>query len=191
MAADREVSPWNIANILTMLRILMVPVFGWLFLQDGAAMRIAAAVLFIVAALTDKLDGHLARTRGLITDLGKILDPIADKALVIAALFLLSGDGLVPWWVTLVIIVRELGITVLRFFMIRRQVMAASTGGKLKATLQMVFIVGMLVPWDALLPAVLAGVLSGAALALMYLAVAVTVWTGAQYVRDAIRISQQ
>ena len=70
MAADREVSPWNIANILTMLRILMVPVFGWLFLQDGAAMRIAAAVLFIVAALTDKLDGHLARTRGLITDLG-------------------------------------------------------------------------------------------------------------------------
>ena len=96
-----------------------------------------------------------------------------------------------PWWVTLVIIVRELGITVLRFFMIRRQVMAASTGGKLKATLQMVFIVGMLVPWDALLPAVLAGVLSGAALALMYLAVAVTVWTGAQYVRDAIRISQQ
>ncbi|NCD20778.1 MAG: CDP-diacylglycerol--glycerol-3-phosphate 3-phosphatidyltransferase, partial [Actinobacteria bacterium] len=135
-----------------MLRILMVPVFAWLFLQDGTVMRVAATAVFVAAALTDKLDGHLARSRGLITDLGKILDPIADKALVIAALVLLSMDGLVPWWVTLVIIVRELGITVLRFFMIRREVMAASRGGKLKATLQMVFIVGMLVPWSALLP---------------------------------------
>lgn len=190
MAADREVSPWNIANVLTVLRILMVPVFMWLFLQDGTAMRLWAAAVFVVAALTDKLDGHLARTRGLITNLGKILDPIADKALVIAALVVLSVDGLVPWWVTVVIIVRELGITVMRFFMIRRQVMAASRGGKLKATLQMVFIVGMLVPWDAFLPGTLATLLSITAIVLMYLAVAVTLWTGAQYVVDAVRISR-
>lgn len=183
-------SPWNIANVLTVLRILMVPVFMWLFLQDGTAMRLWAAAVFVVAALTDKLDGHLARTRGLITNLGKILDPIADKALVIAALVVLSVDGLVPWWVTVVIIVRELGITVMRFFMIRRQVMAASRGGKLKATLQMVFIVGMLVPWDAFLPGTLATLLSITAIVLMYLAVAVTLWTGAQYVVDAVRISR-
>lgn len=190
MAADREVSPWNIANILTGLRILMVPVFMWLFLQDGTTMRVWAAIVFVVAALTDKLDGHLARTRGLITDLGKILDPIADKALVIAALVVLSLDGLVPWWVTVVVIVRELGITVVRFFMIRRQVMAASSGGKLKATLQMVFIVGMLVPWDALLPGTPAALLSITAIVLMYLAVAVTLWTGGQYIVDAVRISR-
>ncbi|MDX5318613.1 MAG: CDP-diacylglycerol--glycerol-3-phosphate 3-phosphatidyltransferase [Actinomycetes bacterium] len=190
MATDREVSPWNIANVLTMLRILMVPVFAWLFLQDGTVMRVAATAVFVAAALTDKLDGHLARSRGLITDLGKILDPIADKALVIAALVLLSLDGLVPWWVTLVIIVRELGITVLRFFMIRREVMAASRGGKLKATLQMVFIVGMLVPWSALLPSGPAAFFVYATIVLMYLAAAVTVWTGVEYVLAAARISR-
>ncbi len=190
MATDREVSPWNIANVLTMLRILMVPVFAWLFLQDGTVMRLAATAVFVAAALTDKLDGHLARSRGLITDLGKILDPIADKALVIAALVLLSMDGLVPWWVTLVIIVRELGITVLRFFMIRREVMAASRGGKLKATLQMVFIVGMLVPWSALLPSGPAAFFVYATIVLMYLAAAVTVWTGVEYVVAAARISR-
>lgn len=190
MATDREVSPWNIANVLTMLRILMVPVFAWLFLQDGTVMRVAATAVFVAAALTDKLDGHLARSRGLITDLGKILDPIADKALVIAALVLLSMDGLVPWWVTLVIIVRELGITVLRFFMIRREVMAASRGGKLKATLQMVFIVGMLVPWSALLPSAPAAFFVYATIVLMYLAAAVTVWTGVEYVLAAARISR-
>lgn len=190
MATDREVSPWNIANVLTMLRILMVPVFAWLFLQDGTVMRVAATAVFVAAALTDKLDGHLARSRGLITDLGKILDPIADKALVIAALVLLSLDGLVPWWVTLVIIVRELGITVLRFFMIRREVMAASRGGKLKATLQMVFIVGMLVPWSALLPSGPAAFFVYATIVLMYLAAAVTVWTGVEYVLAAARINR-
>ena len=191
MGPDREVSRWNIANLLTMLRILMVPVFMWMFLQEGTAMRVGATAVFILAALTDKLGGHLARSRGLITNLGKILDPIADKALVIAALLLLSVDGLVPWWVTIVIIVRELGITVLRFFMIRREVMAASRGGKLKATLQMVFIVGMLVPWHALLPGMLATFLSVTATVLMYLAVAVTVWTGVQYMLDAVRISRE
>ncbi|MGM0385868.1 MAG: CDP-diacylglycerol--glycerol-3-phosphate 3-phosphatidyltransferase [Actinomycetota bacterium] len=191
MATDREVSPWNIANILTVLRILMIPVFAWLFLQDGTAMRVLATVVFVAAALTDKLDGHLARSRGLITDLGKILDPIADKALVIAALVLLSLDSLVPWWVTVVIIVRELGITALRFFMIRRQVMAASRGGKLKATLQMVFIIGMLIPWVALLPSALASFFVYTTIVLMYLSVLATVWTGAEYLFDAARISRE
>nr|NLD40064.1 CDP-diacylglycerol--glycerol-3-phosphate 3-phosphatidyltransferase [Actinomycetales bacterium] len=115
-----------------MTRILMVPVFVWLFLLDGTSWRLVAAGVFLVAALTDRLDGYLARSRGLITDLGKLLDPIADKALVISALLLLSWDGLVPWWVTVLILVRELGITLLRMVMRRRAVMAASQGGKLK-----------------------------------------------------------
>ena len=192
MAADREVtvSPWNIANAITVLRILMVPLFIWIFLMDGTAARLWAAVIFVVAALTDRLDGYLARSRGLITNLGKILDPIADKSLVVAALVLLSMDGLVPWWVTILIIVRELGITILRFFMIRRAVMAASKGGKIKTTLQMVFIVGMLVPWTAILPGALAAFFVYTTIVVMYLAVAVTVVTGLQYVLDAQRIAR-
>ncbi|NLI19530.1 MAG: CDP-diacylglycerol--glycerol-3-phosphate 3-phosphatidyltransferase, partial [Actinomycetales bacterium] len=142
------------------------------------------------AALTDRVDGHLARSRGLITDLGKILDPIADKSLVVAALVLLSMDGLVPWWVTVAIIVRELGITVMRFFMIRRAVMAASKGGKVKTTLQMVFIVGMLIPWHALLPTPASTFFEITTIVVMYLALAWTLVTGAQYVLDARRIAR-
>lgn len=198
MAADREVNVplWNIANILTMTRVLMIPVFVWLCLQQGWLSQLLAAAVFVLAAITDRIDGHLARTRGLITNFGKILDPIADKALVISALLLLSipgvvtPEGPVPWWVTVVIIARELGITVLRFFMIRREVMAASKGGKIKTTLQIIFLVGMLTPWDAFLPGALATFLMVASVVLMYLAVLVTVWTGLQYVVDAWRISR-
>lgn len=189
MAADGTVSPWNIANAVTVLRIAMVPVFIWVFLMEGTAARVWATVIFVVAALTDRVDGYLARSRGLITNLGKILDPIADKSLVVGALVLLSADGLVPWWVTLVIIVRELGITVLRFFMIRSAVMAASKGGKVKTTLQMAFIVGMLIPWDALLPAPASTFFQVTTIVIMYLAVAWTLVTGAQYVLDARRIA--
>ena len=181
---------WNIANILTMLRIAMVPVFAYLLLQDTTATRLWATVVFLLAAATDKLDGSLARKHGLVTNFGKIADPIADKALVITALVLLSMDGSLGWWVTIVIIVRELGITVLRFFMIRRAVMAASKGGKLKTTLQIVFITMLLVPWSDFLPNGVADGINVLTIFVVLVTVAITVITGLDYVVQAIRISR-
>ncbi|GAA1623828.1 CDP-diacylglycerol--glycerol-3-phosphate 3-phosphatidyltransferase [Georgenia ruanii] len=185
-----DVPLWNIANVLTMVRIVMVPLFAVLLLQGTTATRLWAAVVFALAALTDKLDGHLARSRGLVTNFGKLADPIADKALVLTALVLLSLDGSLPWWVTIVIIVRELGITVLRFFMKRRAVMAASKGGKLKTTLQVAFILLLLLPWAALVPTGVADVINVVTEVLVYLTVAVTVLTGLDYVAQAVRIAR-
>ncbi|MDO5495379.1 MAG: CDP-diacylglycerol--glycerol-3-phosphate 3-phosphatidyltransferase [bacterium] len=193
MAVDRPVAPvptLNIANIITFIRILLVPVFVWFFLMGGTGWRLAAAGVFLLAALTDRLDGYLARSRGLITDLGKLMDPIADKALVISALALLTWDGLVPWWVTALILIREFGITFMRMGMRRRAVMAASQGGKLKTVLQMMFLTGMLVPWHGFLPAGAADVLLVICQVLMYLALAVTLVTGLMYVRDAVVLSR-
>ncbi|PYF99871.1 CDP-diacylglycerol--glycerol-3-phosphate 3-phosphatidyltransferase [Georgenia satyanarayanai] len=181
---------WNLANVLTMVRVALVPVFAVLMLGDSTATRIAATVVFLAAAATDKLDGHIARSRGLVTNFGKIADPIADKALVISALLLLWAEGTIPWWVPVVIIVRELGITALRFVMVRRAVMAASNGGKLKTVLQIVFITAYLVPWESLLPQAAADVVLVCAWWVMLLAVLVTVVTGLDYVVRAVRIAQ-
>ena len=138
-AAQSEQAPLlNIANVLTVLRLLLVPVFIWLALLPGDRARLAAVVVFVVAAFTDRLDGQLARSWGLVTSFGKIADPIADKALTLSAFVLLSVNQRLWWWVTILIVVRELGITVMRFFMLRRAVMAASRGGKIKTALQMV-----------------------------------------------------
>lgn len=178
---------WNIANIVTMSRIAMVPVFAWAFLQDTVPGRLAAVALFILASVSDQLDGYLARSRGLVTDFGKIADPIADKALTITALWLLSAEGLVPWWVTIVIIVRELGITVLRFVLVRQSVIAASSGGKLKTVLQLIFLGLLLVPWSDLLAPGPARLIEVVALVVMYAAVVVTVITGVEYVVNAVR----
>jgi CDP-diacylglycerol--glycerol-3-phosphate 3-phosphatidyltransferase len=182
---------WNVANVVTMARVALVPVFAWLFLLDTTGSRVGAAVVFVVAALTDPVDGYLARSRGLVTDFGKIADPIADKALTMTALVLLSSDGTVPWWVTIVIIVRELGITLLRFVMVRREVMAASSGGKLKTILQLTFIAVLLVPWAVLVPADLARAIDVGARLVMLAAVVVTVVTGLDYVRSAVRIARR
>ncbi|MFH5822532.1 CDP-diacylglycerol--glycerol-3-phosphate 3-phosphatidyltransferase [Georgenia sp. AZ-5] len=181
---------WNIANVLTMLRIAMVPVFAALLLQGDATTRLWAAVVFVLAAATDKLDGSLARSRGLVTNFGKLADPIADKALVITALVLLSMDDSLSWWVTVVIIVRELGITVLRFFMVRRAVMAASKGGKLKTSLQVLFITMLLVPWATFLPGGIADGINVVTEVVVLVTVAVTLITGLDYVVQAIRISR-
>ena len=178
---------WNVANILTMSRVVMVPIFAWLYLAGGVGTQVAAAGVFVLAAVTDRLDGYLARSRGLVTDFGKIADPIADKAQTITALVLLSAAGVVPWWVTVVIVVRELGITVLRFVLVRRSVIAASSGGKLKTVLQLVFLGLLLVPWADLLPATPAQVIEVVAFVVMYAAVVVTVVSGLQYVLGAIR----
>ncbi len=168
----------NIANGLTMLRLLLVPFFVWFLLAGGEAARSVAFAAFAVASLTDLLDGELARRRGLITDFGKIADPIADKALTGAALVTLSYLGELSWWVTAAIAVRELAVTGLRFWVIRRGVIAASRGGKLKTLLQVL----------AISLYVLSVQLGPLKQVLMGLAVAVTLVTGVDYTVRAIRL---
>lgn len=187
----QQVPTLNIANVLTVVRILLVPFFIWFLLLDesaddgsGGLFRWLAVAVFAVAIYTDKLDGDLARSRGLITDFGKIADPIADKLLIGAALIMLSILGELWWWVTIVILVRELGITVLRFAVIRYGVMPASRGGKLKTVIQTFAIFLYLLP--------LAGLVgewyTWLAVAVMLAAVAVTVVTGLDYILQAIRL---
>jgi len=173
----------NIANGLTLLRLLLVPVFAYaLFQQDGqdTAWRVVACVVFAVASITDRLDGDLARRRGLVTEVGKLADPIADKALTGTALVGLSALDLLPWWVTLVILTREIGVTLLRFWVIRHGVIPASRGGKLKTLLQSVAIGLYLLPLE--------DALATAAAITMGAAVVVTVVTGADYVARAMAL---
>ena len=190
VAGRHEAPLLNIANALTVVRLVLVPVFIWLMLRSGDAVRLAAALVFALAAATDRLDGQLARSRNLVTSFGKIADPIADKALTLSAFVLLSVAGRLWWWVTVLIIVRELGITLMRFVMLRRAVMAASRGGKLKTALQVTGIFGLLVPWAAFVPPVLATALDLAAYALIGSALVVTLVTGADYVLKALRLSR-
>lgn len=176
-------SNWNLPNALTIFRIVMVPFFVWAFIADGGhygPLRWLAVGLFVVAIYTDKLDGDIARARGLITSFGKIADPIADKLLIGSALIMLSAVGELWWWVTIVMLVREIGITLLRFVVIRYGVMAASKGGKLKTVLQTVAIFFYLLP---VTPA--NDLLSILALVVMLVALAVTVVTGVDYVLKA------
>ncbi len=183
-------SAWNIANYLTVLRLLLVPVFGWLLLAEGgqnAAYRWAAFGVFALAMVTDRIDGDLARSRGLVTNFGKVADPIADKALVTMALVGLSEIGEVPWWITVVVLVREWGITLVRLRVIRHGVMAAGRGGKLKTLLQTVGIGFFLWPrWT--LPAPQAW--DFVAWTALVAAVIVTVVTGVDYLLQAQRLRQ-
>ncbi|MEV4568287.1 CDP-diacylglycerol--glycerol-3-phosphate 3-phosphatidyltransferase [Nonomuraea sp. NPDC049419] len=174
----RVVSPWNIANVLTVLRLALVPFFVVCLFVPGTGWRVAALGVFAVASITDHLDGELARRYGLITDFGKIADPIADKALTGAALVCLSILQELPWWVTIVILGRELGITALRFVLLRHAVIPASYGGKVKTVLQIAAIVLYLLPF---VPGPLRWAVMGAA-------VVVTVGTGVDYVVRAIRL---
>ncbi|GGX26897.1 CDP-diacylglycerol--glycerol-3-phosphate 3-phosphatidyltransferase [Streptomyces lomondensis] len=180
-AAVNQASVWNIANLLTMLRLVLVPAFVALMLADGGydpAWRALAWAAFAIAMITDLFDGHLARTYNLVTDFGKIADPIADKAIMGAALICLSALGDLPWWVTGVILGRELGITLLRFLVIRYGVIPASRGGKLKTLTQGVA-VGMYV-------LALTGWLATLRWWVMAAAVVLTVVTGLDYVKQAI-----
>ena len=177
----REAGLWNVANVLTMVRIVLVPVFVVFLFAGGTAWRLAALGTFVVASLTDLLDGRLARSRGLVTDFGKIADPVADKALTGAALIGLSALGELPWWVTGVIMFRELGVTALRFWVIRWGVIAASRGGKAKTLLQVIAICLYLLPSALSPPAVVRELFMAAA-------VVVTVVTGVDYVLQAVRL---
>ncbi|CAO1650981.1 CDP-diacylglycerol--glycerol-3-phosphate 3-phosphatidyltransferase [Salinibacterium sp. NYA9b] len=146
---DSPASNANIANIVTVVRIFLAPLFIWMLLLDDGEMgliRYMAAALFIFAIVTDTVDGHLARGRNLITNVGIILDPIADKILTGGALVALSILGELPWWITILILVREFGITIYRFAVLSKVVVPASRGGKLKTVLQAVAISLFLVP---------------------------------------------
>nr|WP_037917581.1 CDP-diacylglycerol--glycerol-3-phosphate 3-phosphatidyltransferase [Actinacidiphila yeochonensis] len=171
----------NVANLLTMIRLFLVPGFVVLLLHgDGhdPAWRSFAWAAFGVAMITDLFDGELARRYGLVTDFGKIADPIADKAIMGAALIGLSALGDLPWWVTAVILFRELGITLMRFWVIRHGVIPASRGGKLKTLTQGVG-VGMYI-------LVLTGPLASIRAWIMAAAVILTVATGVDYIRQAV-----
>ena len=152
--AAEKPSNWNAPNVITGARIVATPFFIWMLLADGGGMgplRWAAAVFFVLAIATDAWDGYLARSRGLVTDLGKLLDPIADKFLTGGALVGRSILGELPWWVTILVLVREVGVTVHRLFEARSVVLAAAWMGKLKTVAQSVAISLALFPFPALL----------------------------------------
>ena len=181
--ADRisAVSAINVPNFLTTIRIIVVPILAWLLFREEAASdsnRLIAGVLFIIAALTDIADGTIARRWNLITNFGKIFDPIADKALIGVALIGLSYLNLLDWWFTWVILARELFVTFLRFWVINKGVIPASRGGKLKTIMQIIAISFYLLP--------LPETVSLLAEILMYLAVVLTLATAVDYIMKAI-----
>ncbi|MGO4296168.1 CDP-diacylglycerol--glycerol-3-phosphate 3-phosphatidyltransferase [Glutamicibacter sp. MCAF14] len=182
-SAQQPVPTLNIANVLTTIRIIMVPFVVWALMADNheqGLWRWVALALFVVAMYTDKLDGDLARSRGLITNFGKIADPIADKLLTGAALVCFSILAELPWWVTIVILVREWGITLLRLVVIRYGVIAANMGGKIKTVMQAVVIGLYLLPYTHTIEW-----LGTVAWYLMLLTLAVTVVTGLEYLVKA------
>ncbi|HAN24956.1 MAG: CDP-diacylglycerol--glycerol-3-phosphate 3-phosphatidyltransferase [Microbacterium sp.] len=178
--------PRQLPNAITIARILCAPVFLWLLLSDGGTdggLRWAAALLFVVAIATDGIDGYLARKYEVVTDLGKILDPIADKVITGCAFVGLSILGELPWWVTIVVLVREIGITVYRFIVISDHVLAAAWMGKLKTVAQAVAITLAIAPlWT-----VLGGWVSWFVVATMWIAVILTIASGIDYLVTEIR----
>ncbi|WP_100445961.1 CDP-diacylglycerol--glycerol-3-phosphate 3-phosphatidyltransferase [Glycomyces xiaoerkulensis] len=179
----RPVSPWNIANVVTVARIFLVPVFAVVVIVSGmehSGWRMLACAMFVFISATDFVDGWLARSRGLVTEFGKLADPIADKTLIGTSLVLLSFHGVLPWWVTALILLRELGITALRMAVLRHSVIAAGSGGKLKTVLQITAVAWYLWPWPE--PLDLVGPW------LMGAAVILTVATGMDYLWKAFKL---
>lgn len=179
-------SNWNAPNVITCVRILATPFFIWILLADDGrmgALRWVAGAFFIVAIATDAWDGYLARSRGLVTDLGKLLDPIADKFLTGGALVGLSLLGELPWWITIVILIRELGITVHRLFEARSVVLAAAWMGKLKTVAQAVAIALAILPF----PSLLGDWVNWVNGATMSVAVVLTIASGIDYVVNFLR----
>ncbi len=195
MRSIRGLDALNLPNLITMARILLVPVVIWLLLAASDStgdlasavgpelLRWLATAAFVLSIATDGVDGAIARRKGLITNLGKILDPIADKALLGGLLLVLSILGQVPWWVTILILVRELGITVYRLIVAKRRVLAASGGGKLKTVFQSIAIGMFISP--------ISGYWVGFAVleqVVLYFALALTLWSGATYVLAEARL---
>ena len=191
---DSKVPVVNLPNALTVLRLLLVPVFIILGLQQSWPALWASFVVFAIAAITDRFDGKLARSWGQITDFGRIADPIADKALTLCGFGLLSYQGFLPWWLTILIAMRELGITAMRAFFLRRGVVvSANQAGKLKTFMQMVALGTLLIPWAhfvamneanegwVVMLIRLGQIFAGIALAL-------TLYSGVMYVIDGARL---
>jgi CDP-diacylglycerol---glycerol-3-phosphate 3-phosphatidyltransferase len=171
----------NLPNALTLVRLALVPVFAALLLAHSGMddeRRYWATLVFALAIITDHFDGMIARRTGQVTEFGKLADPIADKALTGTALIGLSVLALLPWWVTLTILVREVGVTLLRFWVLRHGVIAASRGGKAKTVVQALAIGLYTLPLD--------GLFGTARWWVMAVAVVLTVVTGLDYVYRAL-----
>jgi CDP-diacylglycerol--glycerol-3-phosphate 3-phosphatidyltransferase len=189
-------SNWNLPNALTTLRIIMVPFFAWALLVDGGdsvLWRTVAWAIFAAAMVTDKVDGDIARSRNLVTDFGKIADPIADKALTGMAFVGLSIIGELWWWVTAIVLIREWGITLLRVWVIRYGVMAAGSGGKLKTLLQTLALGLFILPLKLLdgTWGTIGEIVWWVAALLMAAAVTLTVVTGVDYVVKALAVRRK
>ncbi|MQW77262.1 CDP-diacylglycerol--glycerol-3-phosphate 3-phosphatidyltransferase [Nocardioides sp. dk4132] len=192
--AGARPSNLNVPNVLTTLRIVMVPFFGWALLMDGGdsiTWRLVAWVLFVVAMITDKIDGDLARKHNLVTDFGKVADPIADKAITGMAFIGLSIVGDIWWWVTIVVLLREWSVTLLRLSVLKKVVIAAADLGKLKTTVQALALGGLVLPLrDPDLPSwaeVPGEVLFYVSQACLVVAVALTLWSGYEFFRGVWR----
>lgn len=178
--------PRQLPNTITIVRILFAPVFLWMLLADagaGGPLRWWATVLFVVAIATDGIDGAIARRYDIVTDLGKLLDPIADKVLTGAAFVGLSILGELPWWITIVVLVREVGITVYRFAVVSDHVLAAAWMGKLKTVAQAVALALALAPLAAIVGDWVLWV-NGVT---MTIAVLLTIASGVDYVVSEVR----
>ena len=191
-STERKVSNWNLPNVLTSLRFVMVPFFGWALLVDGGdsvLWRTVACALFVIAMITDKIDGDIARKRNLVTNFGKIADPIADKAITGMAFVGLSIVGDIWWWVTIVVLVREWSVTLLRLSLLRDIVIPSAQSGKVKTTLQALALGLLCLPLRQV-----DGALDVVGLVVFYLAqvllagaVAMTMWSGYEFFRDVRR----
>ncbi|MEI2713429.1 MAG: CDP-diacylglycerol--glycerol-3-phosphate 3-phosphatidyltransferase [Nocardioides sp.] len=195
----QQTSNLNLPNFLTTLRIVMVPFFGWALLADGGdsvLWRCVAFGLFVLAMITDKIDGDLARKHNLVTNFGKIADPIADKAITGMAFIALSITGCIWWWVTIVVLVREWSVTLLRLSVLKRLVLPAASSGKIKTTFQAIALSGLALPLPHLAEShggafdqfgIVGQVLFVIAQVLLAVAVALTLWSGYEFFRDVWR----
>lgn len=192
MSVDAKPSNWNIPNALTTLRIVMVPFFAWALLVDGGESvlwRTVAWAIFVAAMITDKIDGDIARKHNLVTNFGKIADPIADKALTGMAFIGLSMIGEIWWWVTILVLVREWSVTLMRLSVAKHVVLAANQSGKLKTMLQAVSLGMLILPLREVEGALAAPALVVWWVAVLLLAAAVvmTVYSGYEFFRDAFK----
>lgn len=190
MSADVKISNWNVPNALTSLRIVMVPFFAWALLADGGESvlwRCVAWAIFVVAMVTDKVDGDIARKHNLVTNFGKIADPIADKALTGMAFVGLSLIGEIWWWVTVLVLVREWSVTLTRLSVAKHVVIAANRSGKIKTTLQAVSLGMLVLPLREVGGALATPglVLWWVAIGVLAAAVGMTLYSGLEFYRDA------
>lgn len=185
----------QLPNAITIARILCAPIFLWMLLADGGVgggLRWAAAVLFIVAIATDGVDGYIARRYNIVSDLGKLLDPIADKVLTGVAFVGLSILGELDWWVTIIVLVREIGITVYRFIVVSDHVLAAAWMGKLKTVFQSIALSIALLPLASLSDAaVWQNAVWWVSVVTMTIAVLLTIASGIDYIVTEVRASRK